>query len=245
MPAPAQPVYTTIEESNAEHRLVAAQLAEVAPDLAFSAALSRVAERYVKAAAERGLHELPVPFLEALLHAEGCPDATATGAVLYSERPLLGELRKALARLGDSATPEPNLIGLSARPMKVAGDRWAWGVVLVSRRFSLAPFPVAMEAGQTTTIHLQLHGGLTEPVALLVHPDGSFSRLQPSAEVGGGFKVKASPTGGVMWIQLLATGIKGEEMLASFPVGVGSLPPGLHESFARDRGILVRHGVVR
>ncbi len=92
-------------------------------------------------------------------------------------------------------------------------------VALATHHADLAPVPRRVEPGNAVNLRAKLANGWSSPEWLVTAPDGSVRRFD-----GASAQSLAELPGGTHQIELLARGPNGLEVIANFPVGVGTDP---------------------
>lgn len=224
---PAAVEYATGRSLTAGQQRLARRLREAGFTVQLSSCLSRAAQAYARAVSPDSEAELPMAAIEFLLHRAGCPDATASATVVYTTEDGVDEVLDELkGLLGQSGLRGTTHVGLARIPAATSPYRWRWGVLLATRRFSLRPVPIEVEPGTHFTLQLELGTGLDAPEVLVTRPGGKVETLLSSAS---GSKlaavVPAGSTAGTLWVEVVAQGAHGPEVVALFPVAVGMAPP--------------------
>ncbi len=193
------------------------------PVIGLDPCLSRAAHSVATAAAAND-GELPLAFTEFVIHWAGCPDPTAAVSTLLTDadgdEPLLDHVATVLADHG--------FTHLGVGRVEDRSYRWRWQVVLVKRSIELAPVATAAEPGQRLTLQLRVADRFATAAIYTTSPRGEVSR----SEVGlsGGWAVASLELAdeiGRQWVELLAEGPQGPEVLALFPVELGRQPPSI------------------
>src|SRR5690606_15689295 len=113
---------------------------------------------------------------------------------------------------------------------RAAGDsnpyHWTWAILLVERKFEMDPLPRAAPLGETLPLRFALAEALAEPEVLVMSGNGKIETL-PVTQAGPVLQAQL-PTGdvpGQLWIEILAQGPLGPEVIALFPLYVGTTVP--------------------
>ncbi len=230
---PAATYATRWRHTPGERRL-AAEVRLRFRSLRFSPCLARAARAYAAALPADGSRELPLAAIEFLVHWAGCPDATAAATVLYTTEDgadeALDALGRLLARRSFAATTH---VGLARVPAASPPYRWRWGILLARRRFELDPVPTSAAAGAHIPLVARLDPGLAHPRLLLLAPGGEIEEVPTGASgrtVTAAVPLPEQP--GTAWVELVADGDTGPEVVALFPVAVGRPPPAVWEGQA-------------
>ncbi len=233
-PGPPASRYRTDGPLTPGQRVIARALANAGLALRLDPGLSRAAQAYARALPAEGGVDLPMAAVEYLLHRSGCPDATAAATVLYTTEEALSELTERLEVL----LQRPDLagttdVGIARVAASVPPYRWRWGIVLVRRRFTMESFPARLEQGQQAVLQLRLDDGLSHAKVVLLHPGGRIE--ERGAGRSGRLLTVALDAGekrGPLWVEVVADGQHGPEIVALFPVWIGMAPPGTWEGSA-------------
>ncbi|MDX9721584.1 MAG: CAP domain-containing protein [Myxococcota bacterium] len=241
--------YRTQEAIAPEQRTLAAMLAanlDHAPR--FSACLSRAAQAYAAFHPYQADPQPPREFLEFTLHWAGCPDSSAAVRLYHTTDDGREGLEGYLRELG--ALEQATHVGIGRAPGKGNPYRWTWAILSTERQFELEPLAQHLPGPQSEPLELRfsLDPGLDEPVLWLLAPDGQMLRYDPSpAPTPGaaGFHVSLSfdKRPGPWWVELLANGALGPQVIALFPVYVGApFPESWSGVSSRDESFVSTEG---
>lgn len=192
------------------------------PDRPFrSPCLDRAAAAHLVAGRQLGQH--PAAFTERAVDWAGCPDGAVTVVTLTSASSERAALAAALARLDDRRSWTH--FGAASEPAPGGGARWL--VLLTRRRFELRPVPSSVEPGGTVALQLRIAEGLRSPSVLVTRPGGDVVEIGSGSSGGTVVAALTLEAVGRHWVEVLANGEAGPEVLALFPVEVGRAPPRL------------------
>jgi len=186
-----------------------------------SPCLDRAAAAHLVAGRQLGQH--PAAFTERAVDWAGCPDATVTVVTLTSASPERAALAATLDRLEERQSWTH--FGAASEPAPGGGTRWL--VLLTRRRFELRPVPSAVEPGATVALQLRIADGLRSPSVLVTRPGGDVVEIGSGSSGGTVVAPLTLDEVGRHWVEVLATGDAGPEVVALFPVEVGREPPRL------------------
>ncbi len=190
------------------------------PDRPFrSPCLDRAAAAHLVAGRQLGQH--PAGFTERAVDWAGCPDGAVTVVTLTAASAERAALAAALARLDDRSSWTH--FGAASTPTPGGGARWL--VLLTRRRFELHPVPSSVEPGATVALQLRIADDLRSPSILVTRPGGEVVEVASGTSSGTVVAALALEAIGRHWVEVLATGETGPEVLALFPVEVGRAPP--------------------
>jgi len=189
--------------------------------------LCRTAQAWARILPSEQAPDYPMASLEFLLHHSGCPDATASATVLFTTEDGTGEATARLKQLlAGSELRHTTDLGIARVAASTPPYRWRWGLLFVRRRFSLHPFPTRLDPGERAPLQMTLDPRLARPRIILLHPDGRT--VERDAPRSGGLvacTVEAGRTSGRLWVEIVADGDHGPEIVALFPVAIGQAPP--------------------
>jgi uncharacterized protein YkwD len=190
------------------------------PGLTVSRCLEQAAAEYARLAEGRS-RQLPVAAAEFLIHWSGCPDATAAVVTVETTEegldPILAQLTRA------SVTDHFTDVGVASVPG--AGGTTRWVALLTRRRFTLQPVPRRAKPGGTLTLQFTLDPDLSHPRIVSTMPGGETRSTAAGSSRGRGVaSVSLSAVPGQQWVELIADGRHGPEVVALFPLAVGQPP---------------------
>jgi hypothetical protein len=218
--------YRTDEPIAPQHRELAAELARRAPALAFSSYLAEAAQAYAAAVGHGEQERLPEEFLDFTLHWAGCPEQTGLIALLYTTEESSADLWEYLESLLNTAGGRHTHVGIGSAPDTGGRFRTRWGILLTTRRLTLAPLPRVLEAGRPLELTFELEKNLTDPRVVLQKPDGEILQSSLGRDAGGWrASAELGETKGEVQVEIIATGARGPDVLALFPIYVASDPP--------------------
>lgn len=214
--------------------------------LELSACLSRAAEIY----AGYHPHNVPVvpprPVLESLMHGAGCPDSSAATRLYFtSEDGGAGFLEHLESVLEEPAMRDFTHVGVGRAPGYGDPYRWTWVVLLTRRKFKMETLPRSLPLGKQARLRFSLKEGLRNPEVLHMVPGGEVETVPVRPRAGGGFEadVLYGPKRGEVWIEVMAEGPLGPEVVMLFPVYAGQAPPEAWEGWLpRDESWISRPG---
>ncbi len=208
-------------------RLLTAELASVAPGVAYSPRLARAAEALAAAVAEVDASALPVPFVESALHWVGAPHLSPRVTLMATSEDSRTDLWQEVAsRLAADPPSKQTEIGIGRVPGDGVPFRWRWAFVLAELKADLDAFPRQLEPGGLARLVFRLRDGLEQPRIVVTSVAGHHSRRTPSRDGGGwAAELQMGLESGQQWIEILADGPRGPEVAALFPVWVGRDPP--------------------
>ncbi len=230
-PGPPAATYSTAGPLTAGQRRLQGLLRDAGLPLALDAGLCRAAHAYAMALSPKSRQQPPMAAVEFLIHRSGCPDATASATVAYTteegDGEVLSQLRALLRQPGLSGSTH---VGLARTRAVTPPYRWRWGIFLVTRRFSLRGVPLATHRGRELPMQVRLGQGLRSPEVLVLRP-GEPVRSLPVGFHGHTLTavVDTGSRKGVVWIEVVAEGPHGPEVVALFPVWVDRPVPSLWE----------------
>jgi len=220
LPGPPAGVYST-QGGGAPGNPFARRVLARRPGLEVDPCLERAAEAYAAVDPEL-VGELPMAFVEHLIHWAGCPDPSAR---LLSFTSSVDDTDDAVeyfaAALGED---DATTVGVA----RVEGDppmRWRWVALAVRRRFELAPVPASAAPGGRLTLQLRVDPAFGSAKVVVTEPDGLV--LEHRVGLSAGWAVATVPLSlehGRQWVEVVAEGARGPEVLALFPVEVGREP---------------------
>ncbi|MFH1177691.1 MAG: CAP domain-containing protein [Acidobacteriota bacterium] len=218
--------YRTDEPIAPQHRELAAELARRAPALAFSSHLAEAARAYA-AAVGHGEHEsLPEELLDFTLHWAGAPEPTGLIALLYTTEESAADLWEYLESVLRTAGGRHTHVGIGRAPDTGGRFRTRWGILLTTRRLALAPLPRVLEAGRPLELAFELEKNLADPRVVIQEPDGEILQLSLRREAGGWrTSAELGETRGEVQVEIIASGARGPDVVALFPVYVAAEPP--------------------
>ncbi len=187
-----------------------------------SACLERAAEQYVKMPAAEA-KRLPLAATEFLVHWAGCADATAAVVVIEtdetSDEPVIQQVEKVLPGSGYT-----HVGAASAEDGADYARRWI--LLLAQRSFELKPVPREVPTGGDAHLQFKLDGALRDPRVICTMPGGGTQRTSAGSSAAWGVAaVPVSSRSGRQWAELVATGRRGPEVVALFPLWVGRPAP--------------------
>lgn len=226
------PTYRTAEPVAQENRALAKRVRELAPQTHFSQCLARAARAYASHHPWQPSVVPPRAFVEFALHWAGCPDSTAAVRLYYTTEDGTAGLDAYLAQVLEDSGGSFTHIGVARAPGNGTPYRWTWALLLTRRSYELAPFPRAAQPGELLDLSFTLAPQLEAPEVLLMPPDGRILNADLSGEPDASGRmttwraqVPMSDAPGVQWLEILASGPLGPEVVALFPVYVGQVPP--------------------
>ncbi len=168
---------------------------------------------------------LPKELQPAALHRAGCTDGWAASHLFFSSQDDEGDFMAHLAEVLAQKTGQATHVGVG-RARSGSPYRWGYAIFLAERGAIFKPIARGLSPGARLKIEGRLIDGLKEPRVLLLEPGGEVVELDIE-EAEGGFAASAQ-VGRVIgehWVELLATGPLGPQVMALFPVYVGVDPP--------------------
>lgn len=189
---------------------------------------------------------MPSALQTGVLHRAGCTDGWVASHFYFTNlddneaflRYLRGIFTKASAEI--EMGQEVHL-GVGRARAK-APYRWAYVVFVAQRRAVFDPIPRQLERGDTLRVGGILLGDLERPDVLVLAPGGKVESLQVVEWEGGRFEASApvSAISGEHWVEVLASGAMGPQVVALFPVYVDQAPPdAVHVEPAPDETTIV------
>jgi uncharacterized protein YkwD len=219
------------DPSQASQTVLARRIRQRFPQLEVVPCLERAAAA-LAAVDAMPIDRLPLSFSEFVLHWAGCPDPTATVSALLTDSDndniVFAELASLLEDGGFTH------VGVARAPAQ-APYRYRWILLLVNRRFGLKAVPTSGEPGQYVPLQFRVDAEFRSARFVVTHPRGETVEI--TAGLSGGWAVAGLPLAedvGRQWIELLAEGDQGPQVLALFPIEVGRSPPSLWVGHARD-----------
>ena len=212
--------YSTSPPGAADEDLVK-ELRAVIPSLRYDPCLSRAAETYAAFRPHEPEIEPPRPFLEFALHWAGCPDSSASVRLFYTSEDGREGLREYLARVLESVGPR-EYVGLGRAPSE-APYRWTWAVLLSERKYQLTePFPRSGAVGSSASLEFALAASLSDPEVLEMAQGNDIREVDVTALGKNRYSatIQFGPEEGEQWVEILAKGPLGPEVVALFPVHV-------------------------
>lgn len=226
LPGPGAEVYASGGDPTGLDRILADELAGVAPGLTYSPRLARAAEA-LAATVPDPTAAVPIPFVESLLHWAGAPHLSPRVTLLATSESSRVDLWDQVAARVRLERPGPSTeIGIGRVPGDGRPFRWRWAFVLAERWIELDPFPRRLALGAAEELRFRLEEGFGDPSVVVTFVDGSHSRrrAQPSGE-GWRVTVQMGLDAGEQVVELFAVGRQGPRVVALFPVWVGREPP--------------------
>jgi len=230
-PATAYRAHEPLDPDAAE---LAAHIEGVAPNLEYAPCLQRAASAYASYHPHEPEVSPPRAFVEFALHWAGCPDSAAAVRLYYTTEDDAQGLRDYLERVLPNADGFTH-IGVGRAPERSRPYRWTWAILLTERHYRLEPFPRRLQPNTRRGLTFELLDGLHSPEVLVMPPPGEHGS-DPESEIqhadlreldDGRWEatIDASAHGGQLWVEILAQGVLGPEVVALFPVFVGRTPP--------------------
>jgi len=210
---------------------VAALLDRRAPQLIVDPCLSQAAETYAHYYPADASPTPPRAFLSFVLYASGCPDHSAGVHLFYtSENGLDGLLKHVQGIFADAGQQRAMThIGIGRAPSH-APYRWTWAVLMTTRKFTLeGRVPRVSVPARRIQFALRLADDLVEPKLLLMPPDGEVReqplRQDPNTPGRWWVDVTLPSAVGETWLEILACGTLGPEVVTLWPMYIGEKPP--------------------
>jgi len=223
-------VYRSSEPVVGTSRDLERKTAQFAPDLQVSQCLSRAAELYASYHPFEPKVSPPRAFVEGTLQWAGCPDSSAAVRLYYTTEDDTSGL---LEHLETALTQDARFTHYGVGRARGGGDpyRWTWAIFLVVRNFDMAPFPRQVGLGDQQRLEFRLGEGLTAPSVLSMAPGGSIDpvEVQENGETWSANILFDQP--GVHWVEVLAEGVLGPEVVIQLPVYVNQALPTAWEGF--------------
>jgi uncharacterized protein YkwD len=203
-------------------------------DLVYHAGLARAADTV----AELHAHEDVVitgALMEALLFQAGIPFPGARRHFYFTSVP---QEDKFLSYLADVLARDPPAhdrvrhVGVGYAPhAREARFAHTYVILDMTPRAALAPMPRALADGATVEVAGRLMAGLAHPKLLYLEPGGEVLDIPLATDRRGGFRARVPlphaadlppcPDGPVVWLEILADGARGPEVVALWPHHVG------------------------
>jgi hypothetical protein len=203
----------------------------LAPGMATSRCLTRAAQAWAQATA--GVEHHPeMDFTDFVLHWAGCPDATARVVVLRSSDEEPAQLIEEIRRLAENE--ELTHVGLgSAR--ETPPFRWRHVALVTERRARLDPVPAQGVVSSTLPLGFTVDEGYIGVRLVVLAPGASPESFGvPFRDGRGHIDIPLRSTSGRQWVEIMATGSSGPEVLALFPIWVDTEPPRRWSGALRD-----------
>jgi uncharacterized protein YkwD len=217
---PAAPFYQT-RPDRAEISTLGGEIESRLPALKVDPCLERAAAAYARGCREAG-EQLPLAFLEFVLHWAGCPDPSAAMTSLLTDQ---DGVQAAVEVIEDTADNERfTHVGANRIPAEHP-YRWEWVALLVSRKMSVKPVPTSGEPGAVIPLQFHVDPSFHSADLYVTQPRGEVKKFK--AGMSSGWTVASLPLAdevGCQWVELLAEGQRGPEVLALFPIEVGRQP---------------------
>lgn len=227
---PSAPNYAGEARLTPLDRRVVQLLSTLSPRPEYDPCLARAAGeygRYVVPGGENDRLRLPSALQTAVLHRAGCTDGWVSSHFYFtSSQDDAGFLEHVQSIFREQPYGENVHVGVG-RARARAPYAWTYVVFLADRHAVFEPLPREYAPGQTVEVGGILLGDLEHPDVLLLEPGGDVQSLQVVEWEGGRFeaKAKASDVVGEHWIEVLATGAMGPQVVALFPIYVGQQAP--------------------
>ena len=210
---------------------LAAELARRFPRLRYSPRLARAAEVFAAIVPPAEANTLPVPFVEAVLHWAGSPHLSPKVTLVYTSGSSTVDLWSELEqRLQTDPPPATAEIGIGRARGNSRPFTWRWAAVVAERKVDLDPFPRTAALGEAPTLDFRLADGLDNPEIVVTSSSGRVSR-RPAERNGAGWAatVQLGIDPGSQRVEIIATGYRGPQVAALFPVWIGVSPPQVWE----------------
>jgi len=210
---------------------LAAELARRFPGLRYSPRLARAAEVFAEIVPPAEADALPVPLVEAVLHWAGSPHLSPKVTLVYTSGSSTVDLWSELEeRLRTDPPPATAEVGIGRARGNGRPYSWQWAAVVAERKVDLEPFPRTATLGDTAALAFRLNDSLDNPEIIVTSSRGSVSR-RAAARDGAGWAstVQLGIDPGSQWVEIIATGSRGPQVAALFPVWVGMPPPQVWE----------------
>lgn len=165
---------------------------------------------------------LPMAFVEHLLHWAGCPDPSAR---LVSFTSSVDDTDDVVQRMAETLADDGTTVLGVARIEAAPPMRWRWVALAVRRSFELEPVPASGVPGGSLTLQLRVDPVYEAARVVVTEPHGLV--LEHAVGLSGGWAVATVPLSsevGRQWVEVVADGARGPEVLALFPVAVGRDP---------------------
>jgi len=223
------PTYGGDDGTLGGHPEVEALLSRLGVDVTYDRCLGRAAEeyaRFVKPEDKEGkLVRLPSQLQTAVLHRSGCTDGWVSSHLYFTNTSnsagFLEYVSKVVKDSGGGA-----FLGVG-RSRAVKPYRWSYVVFLADRQAVFDEMPRAYRGDEMLKVSGILLGDLERPDVLVMAPGGDVEPLQVREREGGVFEASTElpDVPGEHWVEVLATGRMGPQVVALFPVYVDVEPP--------------------
>ncbi len=210
---------------------LAAELARHFPELRYSPRLARAADAFAAVIPPTLAEDLPVPFVEAVVRWAGSPDVSPKVTLVYTSESSTVDLWSELEQTFQSDPPTSTAeIGIGRARGNSQPYSWRWAAVVAERKVDLEPFPRTATPGDVPALAFRLNDSLDNPEIVVTSSSGRVSR-RPAARDGAGWAatVQLGIDPGSQWVEIIATGYRGPQVAALFPVWIGVSPPQVWE----------------
>jgi uncharacterized protein YkwD len=209
-----------------QQRQLVSTIAERWPGLSLSPRMSRAAGAYALATTRLSVNELPPSLTEHLLHWAGYPVPPYVVSVISTSEESMIDLFDHMAEVIGHSAVRPTEVGVGCIPSSLPPFRWRWAVIFSRRQITLDPFPAVLAPGRTAVLRFRLAPGLSRAEVVLLYPDGIIRKQSPTA-AGEHLltPVRGGTSGGVLWVQIMASGANEAAVVAQMPVAIGRPRP--------------------
>jgi uncharacterized protein YkwD len=213
--------FATHDSSGCTNARLATEITQRWPQLECCPRLEEVAEVFAQATVKTGTTELPQAFLEHLVHWAGRPEVNALAVTISTSEDRANDALDQLGEVVAVSPPGLSHVGMARVPLHVPPFRWRWCFVVVRDRLSLSsPVPRRAAPGSTIEVHFQLPSDLESPWLVLLNAPFSEERSGSAERTDGGWcgEARLPDAPGISWIQVMATGELGPEVIATLPI---------------------------
>ncbi len=231
LPGAGAQAYATNAPASELDLELAAELARRFPGLKYSPRLARAADVFAAIVPPAEANALPIPFVEAVLQWAGSPHLSPEVILVYTSGSSTVDLWSELEqRLRTDPPPATAEVGIGRARGNGRPFSWQWAAVVAERKVDLEPFPRTAIPGDTAALSFRLKDSLDNPEIVVTSSGGRVSR-RAAARDGAGWAstVQLGIDPGSQWVEIIATGYRGPQVAALFPVWVGVPPPQVWE----------------